>query len=363
VDLSWSPDGKRIAIASLGPNASVQTATCAGLPIYLVPVDGTAPTAVRGASAGCSVAWSPRGSEIAYEGRGGVWVVRPDGSGRRQVSPNGGGWVRWSADGKKLAFSVAITKHGRVTGRYRGIGDTDANGKRHRLITRRADNEYPAAWSPLGRRILYGRTNAGGGIYTIRGDGRNALRVTNDSPPGSEWPALGWSPNARAIVYTTPTNNGDLYIAGANGRGKVQLTNTADFDNSPSWVANELAATTHGGRAAAAPTGGGTGRSSGPSVPLASLPDGNGAQAFAFDRRFPNIVYIASARASGGVYVFKTIDGGQHWRSTGAHGMGWESDILSLTIDPRHRATLYAGTDTAVYKTTNGGRSWRPFLP
>ena len=37
------------------------------------------------------------------------------------------------------------------------------------------------------------------------------------------------------------------------------------------------------------------------------------------------------------------------------------SDILSLTADPRHPGTLYAGTDTAVYKTVDGGRSWRPF--
>lgn len=97
------------------------------------------------------------------------------------------------------------------------------------------------------------------------------------------------------------------------------------------------------------------------SPPLAPLPAGNGAQAFAFDGRFPNVVYIASAHARGGVYVFKTIDGGQHWRATGARGVGWESDILSLTIDPRHRGTLYAGTDTAVYKTVDGGRNWRPF--
>jgi len=73
------------------------------------------------------------------------------------------------------------------------------------------------------------------------------------------------------------------------------------------------------------------------------------------------VVYVASAHALGGAYVFKTTDNGQHWTSTEAQGAGWESDILTLTADPRHSGTLYAGTDTAVYKTTNGGRSWRPF--
>jgi len=98
-----------------------------------------------------------------------------------------------------------------------------------------------------------------------------------------------------------------------------------------------------------------------PTPSLAPLPYGNEVSAFAFDPRRPNIVYIASRDAGGGVYVFKTTNNGRHWRSTGARGMGWMSDILTLTADPQRSGTLYAGTDTAVYKTVDGGRSWRPF--
>ena len=32
----------------------------------------------------------------------------------------------------------------------------------------------------------------------------------------------------------------------------------------------------------------------------------------------------------------------------------------SLAADPQHPGTLYAGTNVAVYKTVDGGRSWRP---
>ena len=98
-----------------------------------------------------------------------------------------------------------------------------------------------------------------------------------------------------------------------------------------------------------------------PAPSLAPIPAGNGAQAFAFDPRRPSVVYMAVAHAVGGVYVYKTTDGGQHWLSTGAHGTGWVSDILSLTEDPTHPGTLYAGTNTAVYKTVDGGRNWQPF--
>jgi photosystem II stability/assembly factor-like uncharacterized protein len=119
-----------------------------------------------------------------------------------------------------------------------------------------------------------------------------------------------------------------------------------------------------GGGARATPLAGDSGakgQSSGPTVPLAPLPDHNEASAFAFDPRHSNVVYVASRDANGGVYVFKTTDNGRHWRLTGARGAGWRSDDLSLTADPLHSGTLYAGTDTAVYKTVNGGRSWKPF--
>jgi photosystem II stability/assembly factor-like uncharacterized protein len=115
------------------------------------------------------------------------------------------------------------------------------------------------------------------------------------------------------------------------------------------------------GGAALAGTSGSTGQARAGAPSLAGLPAGARPQVFAFDPRQPNIVYVASAHDRAGAYVYKTTDGGRHWRSTSAHGTGWQSDILSLTADPQHSGTLYAGTDTAVYKTVDGGRSWHPF--
>jgi photosystem II stability/assembly factor-like uncharacterized protein len=115
------------------------------------------------------------------------------------------------------------------------------------------------------------------------------------------------------------------------------------------------------GTAALAGASGARGHAGKPAPSLAPLPAGNGAEAFAFDSRRPNVVYMAVAHAVSGVYVYKTTDGGQHWLSTRAQGTGWVSDILSLTADPTHPGTLYAGTDTAVYKTVDSGRTWRPF--
>ena len=118
-----------------------------------------------------------------------------------------------------------------------------------------------------------------------------------------------------------------------------------------------------GGAGTAAPAGGsgaeGQARTAAPS--LAGLPAGARPSAFAFDPRRPNVVYVTSAHDRGGVYVYKTTDGGGHWEPTGARGTNWVSDILSLTADPRYPGILYAGTNTAVYRTVDGGRTWQPF--
>jgi len=51
--------------------------------------------------------WSPDGAWIAFAPDrgyyGGVWIVRPDGSGERRVTKSGG-WPVWSYDGRSIAY-------------------------------------------------------------------------------------------------------------------------------------------------------------------------------------------------------------------------------------------------------------------
>ena len=66
--------------------------------------------------------------------------------------------------------------------------------------------------------------------------------------------------------------------------------------------------------------------------------------------------YVSNTRG----YVYKTVDGGQHWQPTATTGTGW-TRADALAADPRRPGTLYAGNVIAVYKTVDGGRSWRPW--
>jgi Tol biopolymer transport system component len=243
--LSWSPDGREIAITSSGryvkPSAShgpdawgwSSLGSCSSRErIYLVPIDGSHPRELRVAASEClAIAWSPRGDEIAYGGRGGVFVIHPDGSGRLLVAPGGWGWVTWSADGTELAFAPSHPPRSGLL--YSGIGVVDADGRHFHIVTTKADNEYPAVWSPKGHQLLYGAKH-GGGIYVIDANGQNDHRVTTDSPLGSDWGALAWAPDGNSIIYDA--SQGGLYQVGVNGRGKIQLTSPPTADLDPSWV-------------------------------------------------------------------------------------------------------------------------------
>jgi Tol biopolymer transport system component len=234
VDESWSPDGGRIAVTSLGPKVNRWKGCCTPYRLYVVSVAGSAPVFLPGGKhIDYRVSWSPRGDTIYY-GNGGVWAIHPDGTGRRQVSPVGAAGSL-SAGGAQLAFGVASRLRNGHTDRYAALGVVNADGTGYHVVTTHAYNEYGEAWSPSGRRILYGRAD---GVYVIGSDGRNNHRVTGDSPPEADWGALAWSPDGGSIVYDTGDyNNTDLYVIGVDGRRKVQLTNTPDLDIGPSWVA------------------------------------------------------------------------------------------------------------------------------
>jgi TolB protein len=227
-DVSWSPDGKEIAVAvGSHPQQPFPTGS-----ISVVPVAGGKQRRLRSGHVG-EVAWSPLGDEIAYgDGGGTIWVIGVEGGKRRRFARDqarfGLGGPRWSPDGTRLAFTA---------GRYAGIAVADADGSALHLITNHAYNEYGFAWSPDSRSILYGAEN-GQGIYVIGTEGRGNHRVTSDAPPAGGWSALAWAPGGAAIVYDTDrTGNGDLYVIDADGRHRVQLTSSPDSDFAPSWVA------------------------------------------------------------------------------------------------------------------------------
>jgi len=52
--------------------------------------------------------------------------------------------------------------------------------------------------------------------------------------------------------------------------------------------------------------------------------------------------------------IFHSADRGATWERSGPTA----ARTFQIAFDPRHSGTAYAGTGNAIYKTTNGGRTW-----
>jgi hypothetical protein len=83
-------------------------------------------------------------------------------------------------------------------------------------------------------------------------------------------------------------------------------------------------------------------------------PDGGEVSALVIDPQNTSTVYAATGNG-----VFKTTDGGASWRAASAGLPG--PLVMNLVMDPQNTTTLYALINHyGVFKTTNGGTSWIP---
>jgi Tol biopolymer transport system component len=190
---TWSPDGTRLAYQS-GHDHTLYD-------IYVINVDGTNKvnlTAGLGATDQLTPSWSPAvdgSSRIAFvhraDGKENVWTMRPDGTGRRQITT---GIIdeqpSWSPDGATIVFS-------RTNAVFHGdLYLVEVSGLTTRPVmsfsTLGGPQSYPV-FSPDGRMIAFAsqhETWSSGGefqVFTIWTDGsRLARRTTN----GGMWPTF-----------------------------------------------------------------------------------------------------------------------------------------------------------------------------
>src|ERR1700747_3557257 len=74
--------------------------------------------------------------------------------------------------------------------------------------------------------------------------------------------------------------------------------------------------------------------------------------AFALDPSSSTTIYAATGRG-----LYKTADGGASWRPVGT-GLG-DHSLLAVAVDPHSPSTVFAATDTGgVFRSFDGGLHW-----
>jgi len=149
IPIDYSPDGTQIVFGRVDPDDHHCTTRSA---LYVVNVDGSGLHRITPwGFCDDDGSWSPDGSEIAFEHRGSLFVVHPDGTGLAKIplatdSRSFAGDVSWSPDGTKLVFILF-----RQTGPHSfvgGLGTANADGSDVQQVTISPTFDHEADWGP-----------------------------------------------------------------------------------------------------------------------------------------------------------------------------------------------------------------------
>jgi TolB protein len=238
---SWAPDGHRIVFAE-------------HYQLFVIDANSRKPRRITHDPAlKRDPVWSPSGTEIAYVvstldtttnvggtyGCGLIYVVRPDGTGRRRLSPRSAcdsGPV-WSPDGSKLAFDRAD----------RGGDDLyvmTRTGTRSRRIAYRPNGFDSFAWASDSKRLAFGDFTD---IYVfgLRTGRLNDVTLGfKRAHPSLAFTVVGsvaWSPDGRQLAFEVgagePSDPG-LFVVSADGSRWHRLDPrfVADGLEPPRWL-------------------------------------------------------------------------------------------------------------------------------
>lgn len=239
---AWSPDGRKLVVASEGP--IVYWARSPDSQLWVIDVETGKRTKIYDGDA-VQPHWSPHGHRIAF------WAL-PRGSGQRDIGtiPAPGGEVTWatndaafdadpywSRDGKWLYFS---SDRGGSMNLWRLDIDERSGATRGMLqpITTPARSATQIAVADDGRTLVFASEDIRSTIERLAFD--PVRKRVSDSPrpvtQGTTRTTMAdVSPDGQWVAYQGTRNQEDIFIVRTDGSGVRQLTNDLHKDRLPSW--------------------------------------------------------------------------------------------------------------------------------
>ena len=218
--ISWSPDGTRIALVgeSGGRDAIFIVNAESGSIVERISPE---------MSAVISPTWSPDGERLVFTG------IRSGQSDLYLINRSGGGLIqltddvysdlqpRWSPDGKSIVFASdrgSDTDLDRLVFSSLEIAVYDLFTERVDLLTNVKEDCHNPVWSPDGQQIAFISPLEGPpNIYAINRAGEELVRLTDletgvgGITPTS--PAMSWSQESNAIAFSSFSNSGwDIFL-------------------------------------------------------------------------------------------------------------------------------------------------------
>ena len=194
----------------------------------------------------CAI-WAASGKTLACEGnsetdrkRNGVYAVRvSDGGGLTRITRNPEGDdfpLAYSPDGRMLLFDQAPAPGGDSVQHALFVSPA-GGGKAHR-ITPWGLTDDSASWSPDGRTIVFGTD---GDLYRVNPDGNGLAKIEVRTPEGADATHafdVSFSPDGRRIVFSFGGAEPGLYVSHLDGSKVTRLTTSPTEDHHANWGAS-----------------------------------------------------------------------------------------------------------------------------
>ncbi|MBI3650967.1 MAG: SBBP repeat-containing protein [Acidobacteria bacterium] len=322
------------------------------------------------------------GASIAVDFEGKVYMT---GYTSASAFPTTPGAFQTSLKGAENAFVSKLNRDGNalIYSTYLGAADTTPAGNTCAIGTRCSTKGFAIKVDSFGNAYLTGQTNVRSFPTTA-----NAFKPvkSNDVCSSVGGDAITLFPCTEAFVSKlNPSGNALVYstFLGGNGNdsgngiavddsGNAYIVGTTEAQNFP--IKDALYANFIGGKNDAFVTKlnaagsaliystylGGKSDDAGKSIAV----DVAGSAYVCGDTFSADLPVTANVlqREIGNAPFFKTTDGGLHWQPV---RRGLSSNLLMqlLAVDPNVSSTIYAGTNSGVFKSTDSGNSWSGALP
>jgi len=278
-DLSWSPDGKRLAI-SFRPHGTLEARchlldvdsghleACTSPPkgtfgdyFGQFSPDGRAIAFFRRKGWGIcdlyqqslpngpvqqltfesfpgarGLAWMPDGRQIVFAADDRLWRVALPGGGPVPLTGTGENLAReypaMSSKGSLLAYAQGTPVQRDIWRLANPLAEHTGQGRAERIISSTRGDDNPQ-FSPDGNRIAFASNRTGYlEIFVCNNDGSGLRQVTHlKADSGSPT----WSPDGRQICFDSFTQDAEVYVVNAEGGAPRRLTTHPAADVTPTW--------------------------------------------------------------------------------------------------------------------------------